>query len=83
MLVAGLLPSGNWISGSSSFYVSNTAWNPTSLSVFDGNLLLPSLTDTSMAVPGGGSSNIYFGLNVPPNQPAGTYNSIITIENSC
>lgn len=83
MLVAGLLPSGNWISGSSSFYVSNTAWNPTSLSAFGGNLLSPNLVDTSMAVSGGGSSNIYFGLKVPPNQPAGAYNSIITIENSC
>ncbi len=75
---------GNWISGPSSFGVSNTSWSPSSgITYAAASKLGPTAANTLISVASSSSNSIYFGLNIPAAQSAGTYNQIITIENSC
>ncbi len=75
---------GNWISGTSSFGVSNTSWSSSSgITYVAASKLLPAAANTLISVAPSSSNSIYFGLNIPAAQPAATYNQIITIENSC
>lgn len=76
---------GNWVSGSFSFLVSNTVWDMASHpGSIVGNQLTNSIsTDTEIFVPVGSSNNIYFGLNVPLGQAAATYTQGITVSLSC
>ncbi len=74
----------NWISGSNSFYVSNTVWSPLSgTSYSSSNKLSASATNTLLVIPASGSNTIYFGLGIPGDQAVGTYQQTITLENSC
>lgn len=79
---------GNWVSGSNSFGVSNTLWNPTSDtgSNLPANALTNSIaTDTQLYVSPSPvvSNTIYFGVNVPAYQATGTYSQGITVSLSC
>ncbi len=75
---------GNWISSPSSFGVSNTSWSPSSgITYAAASKLGPTAANTLISVASSSSNSIYFGLNIPAAQSAGTYNQIITIENSC
>ncbi len=80
-----LVEGGNWISGSSNFYVANTLWNPTSSASYIGNAvqLIPSLADTKIKINAGGNGDIYFGAGVPAGQPSGSYSQNIILENLC
>ncbi len=84
---ANILVDGtNMVSGSNNFYISNTLWNPTSLSSYAGNALKlepGGLTDTKIAITGGGAQNIFFGIGVPAAQPSGSYTQNIVLENQC
>jgi hypothetical protein len=76
----------NWILTSSvGFGVSNTTYNMvSSSSAITGVQLSNTLTPvTGSVVPAGGSNTIYFGVNVPVAQAAGTYTQNIILENSC
>ncbi len=90
VLVAG----GNWISGSSNFYVANTLWNPTSASAGVGNSLalyagLASLVDTLIQIPAPTllipttSNNLYFGVGIPAGTPPGIYTQNIVYGYNC
>lgn len=79
----------NWLYGTNAIGVSNTLWNPSSLSSYAGNALTSGFLTTgivisapSMATPTT-SANVYFGMNVPGGTTAGLYTQTITIENSC
>ncbi|MDE1762279.1 MAG: hypothetical protein KGH78_03760 [Candidatus Micrarchaeota archaeon] len=76
---------GNWVSGSLSFLVSNTVWDGAShASTIVGNQLSNTITtDTQIFVPVSSSNNLFFGLNVPVGQAAGTYTQGITVSLSC
>jgi hypothetical protein len=77
-----LIEGGNWISGTSSFLVGNTLWSATS----GGNIgtqLSNTAVDTQIIIPAGDSNSIYFGLNVPTGQAAGTYSQTINALTSC
>ncbi len=74
---------GNWISGPLSFGVSNTLWNPASLSAYGGNALSGSLAATNIIVGAASSNNIYFGLGAPAGVGEGTYTQNIIVENQC
>ncbi len=77
---------------SNTFQVTNTAWNPTSNTLFYptvGNQLQlqAAMADTGIVVGFGSAaqpgSNVYFGVAIPPSQPLGLYTQNIIIENSC
>lgn len=76
---------GNWISSAGSFWVYNTLWSPTS----GGNIgtqMTNAITgvDTWIPVkPNGSGNDIFFGLNVPVGQAAGSYNQVISILLGC
>ncbi|MCL5239185.1 MAG: hypothetical protein M1286_01780, partial [Candidatus Marsarchaeota archaeon] len=77
---------GNWVSGGNKFGVSNTLWNPTSdgSSNMPANALTNSIsTNTLLYVSPTVSNTIYFGVNIPKGQPAGTYAQGITVSLSC
>jgi hypothetical protein len=76
---------GNWIgTGSNTFYVTNTVWNPSSSPTqIIGNQLTSSPFTSLLQIPAAGSSTIYFGANVPSGQAADTYSQNIVIETSC
>ncbi|MCL5404306.1 MAG: hypothetical protein M1125_00480 [Candidatus Marsarchaeota archaeon] len=87
-----LVEGNNWAQTTNdlvTFGVSNTLWNPTSLTVYSGNALSNTLFDTGIIIPAPSaaqtttSNSIYFGLGIPGGTPAGTYEQTITIENSC
>ena len=97
-VAASLLVAGtNWyLNGntlSTSFGVSNTLWDASSQSTYNGialtnsisssnaitNIIIPAPTPTNTIT----SNSIYFGLGVPGGTPAGSYEQTITIENSC
>ncbi|MGC8652081.1 MAG: hypothetical protein ACP5UH_02415 [Candidatus Micrarchaeia archaeon] len=92
-VAASLLVAGtNWALTSNSqvtFGVSNTLWNPSSLTTYSGNALTNTLSPTGITIAAPTQSSattnspIYFGLAVPGGTPAGTYQQTITIENSC
>ena len=75
---------GNWISTAGSFLVGNTLWSQSSGSN-TGNQLTNTVTgyNTKIPVLASGGNDIYFGLNVPKGQAAGTYNQVITVLFSC
>ncbi len=89
-----LVEGSSWISGSGNFFVSNTVWATTNvaytqtpsstenpLQLYPGNLI-----NTNIEIPyppTSSSNNIYFGVAVPPGQPAGVYTQNILLENSC
>ncbi len=74
---------GNWVATGLHFGVSNSTWNPTSLSTFAGNALSTTAANTAILVPFGGSNSIYFGMEVPGGQASGTYTQTITMYASC
>ncbi len=72
------------------FYITNTVWNPsysTGLTTENAiTALYPLLgSDTGIVVtPGNANGNVlYFGINVPNGQAAGSYTQNIYIENNC
>ncbi len=74
---------GNWI-GPTQFGVSNTTWAATNNIAFSTASKLTSvLSNTLISIPSTGSNSIYFGLRVPGGTNSGTYQQIITFENSC
>jgi hypothetical protein len=72
-----------WTYASNTFAVGQTDWNPISLGSFGGNALTASPVNSLIPVANGGSNSIYFGVFVPTNTPAGTYNQNIIILNTC
>ena len=77
-----LVNGGDWAYASNSFAVSNTLWSATS----GGNIgtqLIYSAVDTLIKVLAGGTNTIYFGINIPTAQPAGTYAETINVLLSC
>ncbi len=79
----------NWASGVNNFAVSNTLWSNTN-AIFGSAGTTP-LT-LSLNLPGtivipwppvNNANNIYFGVSVPPGEPAGTYTQNILMENLC
>jgi hypothetical protein len=86
---SGPASNGNWIDGGvGNFLVGNTLWDLKSDTANNGNQLTTSFTigsaaDTQVTLSVGSSQDVYFGLNVPVGQPAGTYTQGITISMSC
>ncbi len=86
-----LVDAGNWISGSNTFYVSNTLWNPVTEPTYTGTPLnlAPNLVDTLIQEPAPiianptTSNTLYFGLAVPAAQSPGLYTQNVYIENEC
>ncbi len=80
---ANILVSGNdWTSVSgNTFQVSNTLWS--SSSGGSETAITNTITSTSIAVPKGGSADVYFGVNIPAAQAADVYSQTITVESSC
>ncbi|MGC8680012.1 MAG: hypothetical protein ACP5T6_01785 [Candidatus Micrarchaeia archaeon] len=87
-----LISGGNWIYSTNSllqFGVTNTLWNPSSLTTYSGNTLTSNLINTGITIPAptqsnpNSSNNIYFGLGVPGGTPAGSYTQTIVIDNTC
>ena len=83
-----LVDGGNWISGSFSFLPSNTLWNPSKSAVTPpvGTQLTNSVTGADTRIPiqeNGGSNDVFFGLNIPAGQSAGTYAETINLLLSC
>ncbi len=77
---------GNWIDSSNSlisFGSSNTLWNAIAQTGYNGIGINAIPSNTQILVPAGSSANIYFGLAIPGGQYAGTYNQLITIDNTC
>ena len=80
---SNVLASGtSWVAGSNNFGVTNTLWSATSGANI-GTQLTGSAVDTKIVTNSGASNNIYFGVNVPVSQAAGTYSQTITISTSC
>lgn len=74
----------SWSTGSHSFGITNTSWAGSSgVAYSTANKLTATPTNTLRLVPASGSNTIYFGLNIPSNALASTYQQTITIENSC
>jgi hypothetical protein len=84
-----LVDGTNWASSSSSFGVSNTIWDVSSQTTYNGVALSNSLAITGIILAAPNtvntitSNDIYFGLGVPTATVAGTYTQNILIENSC
>ncbi|MCL4375521.1 hypothetical protein M1394_01855 [Candidatus Marsarchaeota archaeon] len=77
---------GNWIDTSNaliSFGSTNTLWNAIAQTSYNGIGVSLTPSNTQILVPAGSSANIYFGLAIPGGQYAGTYNQLITIDNTC
>jgi PGF-pre-PGF domain-containing protein len=79
---------GSWsvVGAAPTYYVSNTFYGNTLVSGITPSVGFPlstSVTNTLLSVPGSGSNTIFFGTKVPALQKAGTYNQIITVENTC
>ncbi len=84
-----LVEGSSWTSGANNFFVANTVWDSsnvaytsgTSLELAPGNLI-----NTNIEIPyppTNGANNIYFGVAVPPGEPAGVYTQNIVLENLC
>ncbi len=77
---------GNWIDTSNSviaFGSTNTLWSAIAQTSYNGIGVNSIPSNTQILVPAGSSANIYFGLAIPGGQYAGTYNQLITIDNTC
>lgn len=79
-----LVDGGNWISGSYSFWVTNTLWSPTSGANI-GSQLVNTITgvDTKIPVKANGGNDLYFGVNIPTGQTAASYAETINVLFSC
>ena len=76
----------NWINATNTlnnFYVSNTVWNPSSLSSYGGNELALTSTNTLILIQAGKTSNVFIGASVPSGQAAALYSQTLTITNAC
>lgn len=80
-----VLEGTNWISGSNSFYVTNTLWDSSNDASFSGNALLlaPGSVTPIVVPPNNVPANIYFGLSIPQFQAVGIYTQNILVFNSC
>ena len=92
-----LLAGTNWIVqyGSTSYFVQNTLWNPTSASAGTGNTvnlynsIFQSLEDSNILITAPTQSNptttnnIFFGAIVPGGAPAGIYVQNVVLSTSC
>ena len=73
-----------WNSTSAKFGVSNTSYyNAFGIAYSSAYHLTQNLSSSSITVNPTSSTNVYFGLNVPPLQYSTIYNQHIYIENSC
>jgi hypothetical protein len=75
-----LVEGSQWQNGATTFAVSNTQWNPSNVAYGR------SLVNTNIQIPYPPTSqtgNIFFGVAVPPGEPAGTYTQNVLLENLC
>ncbi len=82
---SGSPATGNWISTAGSFLVGNTLWSLTSGQNI-GTQLTNTVSGVDTKIPvkaNSGTNDIFFGLNVPTGQAAGSYNQVITVFLSC
>jgi hypothetical protein len=88
-----LVDGGNWVTGSLSFWGTNTVWNGASNgNGATGNQVVNQIVlglgshttgDTQIALAAGGTVNLYFGVNVPADTAAGTYVQNLNIITNC
>ncbi len=81
-----LVDGGNWISGSLSFLQTNTLWDIVSRGGANGNQLSNSVTGKDTFIPvqaNSGANQMFFGLNIPAGQSAGTYTETINVLLAC
>jgi hypothetical protein len=75
----------NWVSGGNNFFVTNTLWNQVSGQNIGNQLLINGNIpiDTRIPLKAASGNDIYFGVNVPVGQAAGTYTQQIILGLSC